>query len=230
MAGYRIDPLSFADQRARPPLPLDEAARIGPKPPLLAFRRRRVPAGPVNRLPRLESVLGQDAFGPLERLPDEDRLEPVCPAHLDGDRRDPRGRRDRPERPVHPPRTARRSNRTTGRAVRAPFSGQRPVRLLIVGQRVPQAPTIATCVDIRMSTRQRRITVPHKGVGRTGPVSQSRSSPLHSASESVRWTISVSTASASVRKPASSARSSAFATSRETMNSGVERPTAPKCG
>ena len=50
------------------------------------------------------------------------------------------------------------------------------------------------------------------------------------ASASVRWTTSWPTASASVSKATRSAGSSAAATSRETMNSGVERPTVPNRG
>lgn len=52
----------------------------------------------------------------------------------------------------------------------------------------------------------------------------------HCASSSVRWTASWPIASASAAKPARSRRSLAFATSRETMNSGVDRPTVSKRG
>ncbi len=54
--------------------------------------------------------------------------------------------------------------------------------------------------------------------------------PLHSASASVRWTACWPTAAASVSKPWRSTGSDASATSRLTMNSGVERPSVPKRG
>jgi len=55
-------------------------------------------------------------------------------------------------------------------------------------------------------------------------------SSYHWASESVRCTASSPTAYASASNPRRSARSRAFATSRETMNSGVDLPTVPNRG
>jgi hypothetical protein len=89
VVGDGTDRLPRVNERVRPPLHLDEPARVGPQPAGFLVGAHHLPPGRLDDGPVVAVVARQYALDAGQRLLDEAGLASMGLAHLDGDRRRP---------------------------------------------------------------------------------------------------------------------------------------------